>query len=177
MDGEGACIFCRIVSGEIPSLKIYEDANVVSFLDIDPCSPGHAVVIPRKHYRILSEMPDDEAGVLFATATKIAKSIQAAMDAQGYNIGANVDKAAGQAVPHVHIHVIPRYEGDKGGAIQHIVRMEVNKEQLAQHADKIRSALSSGAAAAGPREVKTAAPERPAEAKKKKPPKWYYFEE
>lgn len=164
------CIFCKIVEGEIPSLKVYEDNNCIAFLDINPCSPGHTIVIPRRHYPLLTDMPDDLVKDIFAAVSLISRAVQSVTNAQGLTVGTNVGKAAGQEVPHVHIHIIPRFEGDKGAAIQHIVRMPVNKEELPGYADKIRSAI--GKFPSPKEEEKKEAPKE-----KGKKPKWYFSNE
>ena len=122
------CLFCKIVSGEIPSKKIYDDAHTFAFLDINPCTKGHTLVIPKKHHASLKAMPADEASALFAAALAIEKRIVDALQAAGANIGINDGRAAGQEVQHVHVHVIPRYSQDGGGAMQSIVHMHVDRQ-------------------------------------------------
>ena len=112
------CIFCKIINGEIPAKIVYEDETSIAFLDIAPCAEGHTVVIPKKHYSKFTDMNENDAGNLFASVKKIASAVEKATDADGSNIGLNNGKAAGQEVPHVHIHIIPRKAGDNGGAIQ-----------------------------------------------------------
>ncbi len=118
------CIFCKIVRGEIKAFKVYEDDKVVAFLDINPCSKGHTLVIPKKHYDTLMDMSKEEVGYLFAIANEIGKRAIQVLGAKGYNLGINVGKAAGQEIMHVHAQCIPRYENDGGSAIQAIVKQE-----------------------------------------------------
>lgn len=139
------CIFCKIAKGEIPSLKIYEDEDSLAFLDINPCSPGHTVVISKKHFQLLTDMPVEASAKLFAVVSVLSKFVQSAMGADGLTVGANIDKAAGQEVPHVHIHIIPRYKNDGGGAVQHLVRMDVKKEELPNYANKIIATINKAA--------------------------------
>ena len=107
------CIFCRIASGNGKAEKIYEDDKTVSFLDIFPASQGHSLVIPKKHYRTLSDMSAEDLAATIKTVQKIGKAVAKAMDADGFNVVQSNERAAGQVVFHVHFHVIPRKEGDK----------------------------------------------------------------
>ncbi|MEJ2250255.1 MAG: HIT family protein [Candidatus Lokiarchaeota archaeon] len=106
------CIFCKIVKGEIPSKIIYEDETNIAFLDIFPVSKGHTIVIPKEHYKNLETLPDEEITELFMTVKKVAINIHEKLKIDGYNIVQNNFPAAGQAVDHTHIHIIPRNEGD-----------------------------------------------------------------
>lgn len=136
------CLFCQIAQGERPAQKVFEGEGAVAFLDIFPCTPGHTLVIPRRHYPTLSEMPAEEIGTLFQTAAVVATKVQAAMGAAGFNLGINNGKAAGQEVFHAHIHIIPRYQGDGGGSMKSVARMGSDKS-LDAIATKIRSAFLS----------------------------------
>jgi len=106
------CIFCKIVAGKIPSLTIYENDHVLSFLDIGPLADGHTLVIPKKHYTYLHEMPSVELAEIGKALPEIADAVMAATGAQGYNVLQNNGRCAGQFVDHVHFHIIPRVEGD-----------------------------------------------------------------
>lgn len=106
------CIFCKIVSGEIPSYKVYEDDSVLAFLDIAPVSPGHTIVIPKKHYKNFEDIPESELYAVAGAIKKIGKSIKENLGVEGYNVSENNDPVAGQIVPHIHFHIIPRSEGD-----------------------------------------------------------------
>ncbi|MFC3927456.1 HIT family protein [Streptococcus caprae] len=108
------CIFCKIVAGEIPSSKVYEDEDVLAFLDISQATPGHTLVIPKEHVRNVLDMSADTAQSLFARVPKIARGLQKATGADGMNIINNNEEAAGQTVFHAHIHLLPRYaDGDE----------------------------------------------------------------
>ena len=106
------CIFCRIVRGEIPCAKIYEDEAVLAVLDLGPVRPGHTLVVPKAHCAHLLETPDDLAPALFAALKKVGRAVMAATGATGFNVLQNNFPAAGQAVFHIHWHVIPRTEDD-----------------------------------------------------------------
>lgn len=109
------CIFCKIANGEIPSATLYEDADFRVILDLGPASKGHALILPKQHYADIYEIPEDVAGKVFALAAKMAKKMTAALDCDGFNIVQNNKAVAGQTVFHFHMHLIPRYEGDKVG--------------------------------------------------------------
>ncbi|QNN21108.1 HIT family protein [Planctomycetales bacterium ZRK34] len=106
------CIFCKIIAGEIPCWKIYEDDHVLAYLDIGPLSEGHCLIIPKKHYVTIDQMPTDEAAACMAVVPKLSKAVIAATGAAGWNVLQNNHQVAGQAVDHVHIHIIPRNDGD-----------------------------------------------------------------
>jgi len=108
------CIFCSIVDGDIPARTVHETDDVLAFLDANPLAPGHTLVIPKAHAQHVGDLDDDLASDLFAAVTELTPRVQAAVDAEGANVGINDGEAAGQEVPHVHVHVIPRFEGDGG---------------------------------------------------------------
>lgn len=106
------CIFCRIVRGEIPSVKLYEDSEVLAFMDISPIVKGHALVIPKAHYDPLTALPPALLGRVMAAVQRIAAAQTTALMADGVNLFQANGAAAGQVVPHVHVHVIPRFNND-----------------------------------------------------------------
>ena len=106
------CIFCRIAKGEIPCAKVYEDENVLAFLDLAPVHPGHTLVIPKEHYRDMLEFPAGMGSAIFAAVQKVAAAVVKATGAQGFNIMQNNGIAAGQTMFHIHWHIIPRFDND-----------------------------------------------------------------
>lgn len=108
MDG---CLFCAIASGAIPCHKIYEDDTVCSFLDINPFSEGHALVVPKRHFAGLLDTPEEELAAIVARVKRIAAHIKEALPCDGFNILQNNGAAAGQTVMHLHFHIVPRKEG------------------------------------------------------------------
>ncbi len=106
------CIFCKIVSGDIPSLKIFEDKKVLAFLDIGPLADGHLLVIPKNHYEKLDEMTEEDITAIAAVLPRLAKALIQATGAEGYNLLQNTGECAGQVVKHVHFHLIPRKPND-----------------------------------------------------------------
>jgi histidine triad (HIT) family protein len=106
------CIFCKIVAGEIPCHKVYEDEHVLSFLDIGPLSEGHTLIIPRQHAVTLDEVSNDALPSIGMAAKRIGAAVQQATGCAGWNLLQNNGKVAGQVVMHVHFHIIPRREDD-----------------------------------------------------------------
>ena len=106
------CIFCQIVNGGLPSYKVYEDENVLAFLDIHPVTKGHTLVIPKKHHVDFTSTPPDELADVMAIAQELAPGVAEAVGVSSYNISVNNGAAAGQAVFHFHVHIIPRREED-----------------------------------------------------------------
>ncbi|HSB83188.1 MAG TPA: HIT family protein [Nitrosarchaeum sp.] len=104
-----SCIFCKIIDGEIPAFFIYESETHVAIMDKYPIHRGHSLVIPRKHHEKITDMNVDEVTTLFSKVPSIARAVIEATGADGFNIGQNNGRAANQIVPHVHVHVIPRY--------------------------------------------------------------------
>lgn len=106
------CIFCKIVAGEIPCAKVFESDTMLAFLDIAPVNAGHALVLPKKHYPTLWEMPEELGKDLLAAVKAVADAVKQETGAQGLNVMQNNYEAAGQLVPHVHFHLIPRFDDD-----------------------------------------------------------------
>ena len=130
------CIFCQIVSGQIPSSKVYEDEEVLAFLDITQVTKGHTLVIPKKHYRNMLEMDAEAASSLFARVPKIAQQLQEKLGASGVNIINNNEEAAGQTVFHTHVHLLPRF-GESDGLKLSFETHEPDFAALAQLAQEI----------------------------------------
>lgn len=112
MPTDPACIFCKIVAGQIPCHKLWEDGRALAFLDVGPLSEGHALVIPKAHYETLDQVPAEDAAAIGAALPTLARAIMKATGATDYNILQNNGPAAGQVVPHVHFHLIPRPAGN-----------------------------------------------------------------
>ncbi len=136
------CIFCRIVRGELPCTKLYEDADVLSFLDIGPLVKGHALVIPKAHFDPLTAVPPDLLGTLIVVAQKIAAAQLAGLHADGVNLHQANGSCAGQVVPHVHFHVIPRFAND-GHHWNWKAGRYASPEEMKQRAEAIRGCLLS----------------------------------
>ena len=128
------CLFCKIIAGTIPNYTVYEDENVLAFLDIYPCAKGHTVVVPKKHFADLSEMSISDWQSMSGGLAAILKKVQAILNPDGINLGINNGKAAGQAVGHAHWHLIPRWNGDGGGSMHSIIRKgdDVDVKEVAE---------------------------------------------
>lgn len=112
-----SCIFCKIAAGEIPSEKVVENERAFAFLDIRPLQKGHVLVVPKRHYERFGDMVPDDAAALMDLVQHVARRQQKGLGAEGATIAVNDGRAAGQEVPHVHVHVVPRAEGDGIGPI------------------------------------------------------------
>ena len=134
------CIFCKIIKGEIPSVKIYEDGDVLAFLDIGPVVKGHTLVIPKSHHNPLMETPPEVLCRLITVARRIARAQVKGLNADGINVSQANGQAAGQVVPHIHFHVIPRFTQD-GFHGNWIPRKYDSPDQMNSFADRIRQAL------------------------------------
>ncbi|MDP3995219.1 MAG: HIT family protein [bacterium] len=129
------CIFCKIVAGEIPSHKVYEDDEVLAFLDINPVNPGHTLVIPKEHYKDLLDTPPELASKLIQAVRDIAPAILKAVGADSFNLGLNNGATAGQVVFHTHLHIMPRFPND-GHKLWH--GTSADQEELKKIADDIK---------------------------------------
>ena len=107
---DDSCIFCRIIRGEIPADKVYEDGDIIAFLDARPLFPGHVLVSPKEHIVTLSDLPASQVGRLFEQVQIIARAVETALDAEGTFVAIN--NRVSQTVPHLHVHVVPRRNGD-----------------------------------------------------------------
>lgn len=106
------CIFCKIVAGQIPCYKVFENPAVLAFLDIGPVSEGHTVLVPKAHYERLDQCPPAILAEVIAALGPVAKAITAAVSAPAYNILCNNGSQAGQVVKHLHFHIVPRKDND-----------------------------------------------------------------
>lgn len=106
------CIFCKIVKGEIPAAKAYEGSKFIAFLDISPANKGHTLIIPKRHYASLEEMPDEDGKEFGELQVRLGKAVMKAANAEGFNLLLNNGKAAGQEVMHAHMHIQPRFSAD-----------------------------------------------------------------
>jgi len=132
-------IFAKILRGEIPSHRVYEDDAVVAFMDVMPQGPGHTLVVPKAPSRNLLDAAPSTFGPLFTVVQKVALAVKKAFDADGVTIMQFNEPASGQTVYHLHVHVLPRFDGVP--LKPHTGQME-KPEVLAENADKIRAALA-----------------------------------
>jgi len=139
------CIFCSIVDGDIPARTVYEDADVLAFLDANPLAPGHTLVIPKDHHAKLADVPPEPGEMLFAAIHYLTPHVEAVVDADATTVGFNNGEAAGQEVPHVHGHIIPRFEGDGGSPIHAVAgdRPDLSDDELDDIATEISEAAGT----------------------------------
>lgn len=131
-------IFAKIIRGELPAQKVYDDDRALAFLDIMPRAPGHTLVIPKAPARNLLDVKPEDLAHVMAVAQKIARAGMKAFDAQGVTIQQFNEAAGGQVVFHLHVHVIPRKDGE---AMKPPATFKETPENLAAHAEKLRAAL------------------------------------
>lgn len=122
------------------AIRVFENSDFIAFMDKYPINKGHALVLPKNHHESIFTMSDDEVGKLFSTVSFLSKGIMKALDAKGLNIGQNNGKAANQIVPHVHVHIIPRYSYDSPNG-RWPSRNLISDEELEKIAEKIRLSL------------------------------------
>lgn len=141
---EENCLFCRIVSGGLASVVVFEDKNTLAFLDHRPLFPGHTLLVPRAHYETLTDLPVKQVGPLFENAQVLARAVESAMEAEGTFVAMN--NRVSQSVPHLHIHVVPRRRKDglKGffwprTKYKSQEEMEVVQQKIAQVLEEIKT--------------------------------------
>jgi len=116
-----SCPFCKIVAGEIPSHKVYENNLVLAFLDVKPHARGHTVIIPRIHQVLAKDLSESVYLALMKAVREVIRLLKDKLSADGFNVGWNDGSSAGQVVPHLHLHIFPRYNGDGGGSMHSII--------------------------------------------------------
>ncbi len=133
-------LFCKIVNGEIPCTKVYENEKVLSFMDISPMSDGHVLVIPKKHGSTILELPETDFLAVMSATKKVAQAVKKALNPDGINILQLNGEAANQVVPHLHVHIVPRWSGD-GLTISKWTPVQGDMEQISQFGEKIRNII------------------------------------
>ena len=136
-----SCIFCSIIAGQEPGTLVYRDPNFLVIMDKYPINPGHTLVIPVNHYEDLLRMPSTEVGRLHALVPTIAKAVVSAVQADGFNVGQNNGIAANQIVPHVHVHIVPRFNDDSPDG-RWPARRVASQEELVKIAHKIKQQIT-----------------------------------
>jgi histidine triad (HIT) family protein len=136
------CIFCKIINKSIPNAIIYEDEKFLVFLDRYPINYGHALLIPKDHFDTILEMPLNLVGEMYSLVPQIAKSIISTIDGNGFNVSQNNGRSANQIIPHVHVHIVPRFSLEKVKG-QWPMRKIAKIEELKILADKIIANINS----------------------------------
>ena len=128
------CVFDKIITGEIPSHHVYEDDHTLAFLDNFPHTKGHTLVIPKVHAETIFDLDDAIVPHLYLAVKKVMKILKEKLNPDGFNVGWNHNSAAGQAVPHIHVHVMPRWQNDGGGSMHSIVKNppKINVEEVSK---------------------------------------------
>ncbi len=134
------CIFCKIASGQIPSETIYEDSDFRVILDLNPAAKGHALILPKKHFKDIMDLDDDVSSKVLKLAAKIGKAMMEGLGCGGFNIVQNNGILAGQTVFHFHVHIIPRYED--GPKIAQWEPQKSTPEELEKTAQSIKAAMA-----------------------------------
>lgn len=129
------CIFCKIINGEMPCFKVYEDENVIGFLDIYPITEGHILIATKKHYQDMLEMNLDESKSIMKAANKLGKDVMTKLGAEGFNFTTNNGAAAGQDIFHLHFHILPRKKDD---GLVSWPNHNTNMEELKALAEKLK---------------------------------------
>lgn len=133
------CIFCKIVTNEIPAARIYEDENTLAFLDANPNNHGHTLVVPKIHAKNILDISEETLSRMMPTVKRVSNAVFEGMGASGINIAVNNERPAGQVVFHLHFHIIPRFDGD--GLMVWTKRTPYKTGEMEQVAEKIKNAL------------------------------------
>ncbi len=132
------CLFCKIRDRSVPAMIVYEDDKTLAFLDVMPRSSGHALVVPKLHAATIVDLPESEIQPLFSAVKKVIALLTKAIAPDGVTIGINQGEASGQVVGHLHVHIMPRFNGDGGGSVQSAVH-NPPEDSLEAIAAKIKS--------------------------------------
>ncbi|HSI67594.1 MAG TPA: HIT family protein [Planococcus sp. (in: firmicutes)] len=137
------CIFCKIIAGDIPSVKIYEDEHVYAFMDIMPLTKGHTLLIPKTHREFVYDLTAEESANLFRVAPRIAAAIKETFEPEGMNLLNNNGAKAGQSVFHFHLHFIPRYGPSDGIGLKWMTKeKEFTSEKIQELAEQVKEKLA-----------------------------------
>jgi histidine triad (HIT) family protein len=154
------CVICQIIDGKVPSKKLYEDDEIIAFLDVNGSSPGHSFVVPKQHFPIFEQIPDKLAGKLFSVSNKISSALFDSLKIQGTNIFVTNGVSAGQSVAHFVINIIPRTEGDG-------INLQWKPRQLSEEEmSTVELKIKEGSANVGVESTEEAATEKKEEKRK-----------
>lgn len=137
---DNSCIFCSIIKGNIKGIIVYQDDKFLAIMDKYPITTGHTLVIPKKHYDTILFMLPNEVGELYSLVSIIAKAVVSAISADGFNIGQNNGRSANQIIPHVHVHIIPRFKNDNPNG-RWPTRYIASEIELLNYSEKIKNNL------------------------------------
>ena len=134
-----SCIFCRIVAGEVPAEVVAREPEVTAFLDVQPLADGHTLVVPKAHVAHIEDLTPPQADALFRAVTRLARPVREGVGAVGTTIGVNNGEATGQTIPHVHVHIVPRWPADGAGSV-HTIFPRGDRRPIAEVGAAIRRA-------------------------------------
>lgn len=164
------CIFCKIISKEIPSKKVYEDNHNFAFLDINPRNPGHTLVMPKVHSETIFSMSEENAAELMKALRKVAIAVRKATGAKGISVSQSNGELAGQRMPHVHFHIIPRTEAEKGHGLEEVIAAKkADEASLNKMASSVAKAIPKEAPKPKPRPAPQTEPREEAQKQESKP--------
>lgn len=141
MPSDPNCVFCRVLAGTLPAVRIAESPLAYAFLDIGPVARGHTLVVPRDHYETIADMPPEVLTGVYGLAARLAPALMVAVGAEGLNVLQNVGRCAGQVVSHVHVHLVPRCSDD--GLDWPWPAMQADADELKRVAESIISNLDA----------------------------------
>lgn len=136
-----SCVFCKIIRGQIPCHKVYEDERVLAFADIGPLSEGHCLVVPKHHEQFFHRLPEPYAAALGPAISRVAAGVVDALGVTDYNIINNNGERCGQTVAHVHWHIVPKGEDGSGLCLDWRALKDVDGEKISEYTQKIRDAV------------------------------------
>jgi len=139
------CIFCKIIDRKVHGTIVYEDKVSLAFLDHFPLNSGHTLVVPKKHYATMQEMPPEDVGRLFVSVAKVMRGVHRATKADGINIGQSNGVAASQEVFHMHVHIIPRFNNDSKGGMTFPERKQATLADREEMGRTVRDAIERSA--------------------------------
>jgi len=138
---EPGCVFCRVIAGALPASRVCEDDFTLAFMDLRQTNAGHVLVLPKRHVETIDLLPPDLAGPLMQATARVARALRTALEPHGINVWQSNGAAAGQEVPHVHVHVFPRYVGDGHFRIYPGRAPNASRRELEEIAARLHAAL------------------------------------
>ena len=136
------CAFCKIAAGNLKSYMIFDGPKACAFLDINPRNPGHTLVVTKKHYENMLDLPESEIGDLFKVVKRVSLALKKGMKADGISIALSNESAAGQVVKHIHVHVIPRFSSEDPISVEGMLPLKnLSKQEMSRVAAKLKSSL------------------------------------
>jgi len=134
------CIFCKIIDGEIPAVKVLDKDQVIAFMDINPASRGHMLIVPKKHVENIFEISEDDLSAVMNAVKRCAQAVRQALKAEGITVLQLNGKASDQIIPHLHVHIMPRWQNDRLSVSQWEMK-EGDREELQEIARKVQDHL------------------------------------